>query len=247
MTDRIDIDELDIDTDEETDHTEKAWLESDANTEAEGSTSGKRTAETDEGAAEDENTNTTSRAIPHVPRKNEDRPAGIPVESGGAGAGTSAERGAARSKPSESTTDEDGSRGGVAEPSGGPHGGGADDITLALTYGAMKRLEDPRLASADANQWADWIGVVGDVQAPVLTGFQREHGLDLDFFNGGGMEPAERLADIDEHSMFYAERMILVGETEAEKRIANTAGWEFIPLEEAAKKADWSLSENSES
>lgn len=255
MTDRIDIDELDVDTDGETDEGETDWLDGDAGgwgttgeragdasadaTEAGGDESAGASGEADDapdGASEARD----ARAVPHVPRRNDDRPAGIPVESGGAGAGAAPEDGAAGGAAG---AERSGSADAPDAAGSGPHGGGADDLTLAISYGAMKRLENPRLACADANQWADWVGVVGDVPAHVLTNFQREHGLDLDFFNGGGKGPAERLAAIDEHSMFYADRMLLVGVDDGDEAVAEQAGWEHIDLGEAAEKADWTLAE----
>ncbi|MFB6090417.1 MAG: hypothetical protein ABEJ97_05100 [Halobellus sp.] len=235
MTDRIDIDDLDVETDEEEDETESDWLAGDDaggwETPVERDDErGRDESERGDGGGESERSaaDRDARAVPHVPKRNDDRPAGIPVESGGAGAGATADEGGTEAAHSAES---------------GPHGGGADDLTLALTYGAMKRLEDPRLVCADANQWADWLGVVGDVPAHVLTNFQREHGLDLDFFNGGGKGPAERLADIDEHSMFYADRMLLIGVDEDDAAIAERAGWEYLDLDEAAEKADWTLAE----
>ncbi len=94
----------------------------------------------------------------------------------------------------------------------------------------------------EARGWADWVGIVGDVEAFVINEFQRDHGIDADFVSGAGQEPAERLADIDKHSMVDAERMVLVGRPDDEP-IAERTGWEFIPLADAAEKADWDLAD----
>ncbi|WP_435185890.1 DUF7124 domain-containing protein [Halobellus sp. EA9] len=169
--------------------------------------------------------------VPHVPRSDKDKPVGIPKEGGGAGGAAGGESSAADG------ADADAASGSDAE-NAGPHGRGVDEMTLALTYEAATALANPSGAFADANRWADWIGIVGGVPAHVLNKFQRDHHLDLDFFNGSGMEPAERLADIDENSMFYAERLVLVGR-EGEEGIAERANWEFLPLSEAAEKAGW--------
>ena len=186
--------------------------------------------------------------VPGVPRSNRDRPVGVPVEGGGAGGG----RGTAGANDAGAGDTADGAEPGsdaAADPAtgeagmaSGPHGGGADDMTLALTYEAAQRLADPRLAVIEAKSWTDWIGIVGDVPAYEINRFQREHEIDVDFFSGAGQEPAERLADVDEHSMFYAERMALVGLT-GEAGIAERAGWEFVPLATAAEKADWEVTD----
>ena len=112
-------------------------------------------------------------------------------------------------------------------------------MTMAVTYEAARRLSDPGFVFASA-MWADWIGIVGEVPSHVINNFQRSNGVDTDFFNGTGTGPAERLAEITELSMFFADRMVVLG-CEDEKWIAEEAGWEFIPIETAAEKAGWEL------
>ncbi len=168
--------------------------------------------------------------VPHVPRENRGDPVGIPKRSGGAGAGSEGESDATAAAPPD------------AEASG-PHGGGVDDMVTALTYEAAKRLANPAAAVADAKVWSDWIGIVGDVPAHVIGTFQRNHGVDADFFNGTGTGPGERLAEIDVHSMFYSERMVVVGVEGEDEYIAERADWEFVPVADAAAKANWELTE----
>ena len=167
-------------------------------------------------------------STPRVPYADDDKPVGIPVEGGGAGGVSSDAR--------ERETQE--------RPESGPHGGGADEMTMAFSYRALRRMADLHVVFADANGWTDWLGVVGDVDAHVLNKFQRDEGLDFDFFNGTGTGPGERLAEVDGTSMFYAERMVLVGvESAGERAWAETAGWEFVPVGEAAEAADWRLAD----
>ncbi|TYL38134.1 hypothetical protein CV102_13080 [Natronococcus pandeyae] len=261
MTDRIDLDELDVGEDDE--ETEDAnpgdWLWRGEGTpedepepprttgpaversERDSTDSETAGAESDEPAASDDvetdaDTDPSSQPAPHVPRANRDRPVGIPTQSGGAGAGDSSE--------SEEPTAESGEATAEPRPAGsaaeGPHGGGVDDMTMAFTYRAVRRLAAPAAAFADASTWADWIGIVGDVETHAITKFQRTHAVDADFFTGSGTNPAERLREIDRTSMFYAERMVVVG-VEGDEWIAESAGWEFVPLETAAEKADWEL------
>lgn len=223
MTDRIDLDDVETDGEETPDGNHGDWLwrgEGDPNAEPGAPDAGVPGA--DSSAGDDPE----GEPVPRVPREDEDRPAGVPADRGGAGAGATAGSGG----PGEGART-------VAE---GPHGGGVDDVTVALTYEAVSRLADPQLVVASAREWADWVGIVGDVSAPVINKFQREHGVDADFFNGTGTEPAERLADIEETSMFYAERLVVVG-APGEEWMAEQAGWEFVPLPEAAEKADWTL------
>lgn len=239
MTERIDLDDIETDGDDDSRPDRDAWLQRSDDDEGAGAESAgtgstdadtvdTRSPDTDsvdaDSADADSADDGPSGAIPRVPRENDDKPAGVPTDRGGSGAGATV---------SEAPDD--------ARPmGGGPHGGGTDEMTLALTYNALTALADPRLIVASAREWADWIGVVGDVSAPVITRFQREHGVDADFFNGTGDGPAERLAEVDETSMFHAERLAVVG-TPDDEWIAEAAGWEFIPLETAAEKAGWDL------
>ncbi|MDJ1430776.1 hypothetical protein [Halostagnicola sp. A-GB9-2] len=166
--------------------------------------------------------------IPGVPRTTEG-PVGVPESQGGAGGGSSNQANAEReqSAGSQRTTN----HGEATDP---------DDMTLALTYEAINRLEDPQFVVASARSWSDWLGIVGKVSTPAIRKFQRDEGIDLDFFGGSETGPGERLADITPDSMFYAERMVLVG-APGDERIAEAADWEFIPLETAAEKADWEI------
>ncbi len=166
--------------------------------------------------------------IPGVPRTTEG-PVGVPESQGGAGGGSSAQADSdqKQSGGSQRTTN----HGEATDP---------DDMTLALTYEAINRLEDPQFVVSSARGWSDWLGIVGKVSTPAIRKFQRDEGIDLDFFGGSETGPGERLADITPDSMFYAERMVLVG-APGDERIAEAADWEFIPLQTAAEKADWEI------
>lgn len=246
MTDRIDLDDLD-DESEDAAGTRGDWLwEADTAREPTEDTGDPAGSPGDSGSAEDAaSTDTDSRSAgassadrpsPHVPRANKDRPVGVPIEGGGAGGGAGPHHRPVRAEGedapgSPATTD-----------ASGPHGGGAADMTMAITYRAVTRLADPAGALADATRWADWIGIVGDVEAHVIQKFQRDNQIDVDFFNGSGTGPGERLAAIDPHSMFFAERMVLVGVEGEDEAVAAAADWEFVPLSTAAGEAGWPVS-----
>ena len=245
MTDQIDLDDLDVQDDAETPNRgDWFWsAEGDPDDEPEPGTDRSPSVRPDDDTATSEAAETDGdagaagtggQAVPHVPRENKDKPVGIPTDSGGAGGA------AATDTDPAANVAEDPAAGGESVEASGPHGGGIDDMTMAVTYDAARQFADPQVVFREARAWADWVGIVGDVDAFVINKFQRDHGIDADFFSGAGQEPAERLADIDEHSMFYAERMVLVGRPDDEP-IAERTGWEFIPLADAAEKADWEL------
>ena len=185
--------------------------------------------------------------VPHVPRENKNQPVGIPVEGGGAG-GASASAAAERERDAgdeDAGTPAEGGEGRTI--STGDSRSLASEMTMAFSYDAMKRFASPVLVMANAEEWTDWIGLVGEVDAYVINTYVRQEGLDIDFFNGAGDGPAERLAEIttNPNSMFAAERTVLVG-TEGDREIADRAGWEFVPLEAAADAAGWDLNDPAE-
>ncbi|WP_435178430.1 DUF7124 domain-containing protein [Halorussus sp. AFM4] len=263
MTDRIDLDECGADDDEADGPNPGDWFwrgegdpdrqrtastdarsDSEATDDATDGSAESATATADSSGARLDPTDPASGPVPRVPRENEDRPAGIPVESGGAGTGAGVDGGSGATADEGAASDAGDAAAGsdATEPeAAGPHGGGADDMTLAFTYRAATRLGDFGAAAADAAGWADWVGVVGRVPAHVLNKFQRDRNVDLDFFNGSARGPGERLAAVDRHSMFYAERMVVVGIEGEDEDIAGRADWEFVPLAEAAEKAGWEL------
>lgn len=272
MTEEIDLDELDVVTDDDPDANPGDWFWRDEGDPAEqlpfepntpagetgtdGQVNAEQTDDPASGAESHEGGETTRDRVPHVPRENKDSPVGIPVDGGGAGVQSAGEAAEEPPDHSSETAESDAAAGDAGEGEGegggetgdreasGPHGGDIDEMTMALTYGAMKRLEDPKQVVADANAWADWVGIVGDVPAFVINKFQRENRIDVDFFNGSSQGPAERLADVDDTSMFYAERMVLVG-LDDESWMGDPPEWEFVPLSEAAEKADWAWSDEN--
>ena len=252
MTDRIDLDDIDTDDGESDDQPNRGdWFwrgegDPDAEPDDPFGTAGGRAddaaADPTSGAWEggdDADDSETHAATPRVPRQGDDKPVGIPIEGGGAGGAHAGDRDAVEGGVPDEDADENEGR----QPTTGaaPHGEDADEMTMALTYRAAERLAHPASAFSDAGAWADWVGIVGRVDTPVINRFQRQNGVDADFFSGTGTGPGERLAEIGPRSMFYANRMVVVGISGEDERVAAEADWEFVPLEEAAEKAGWTL------
>lgn len=236
MTDSIDLDDIETESDDEPRPNRGDWFwRGEGDFEAEGEALGADgdvptvDSHSEPGPEPETEAEPTGTTTPHVPRENRNKPVGVPETQGGAGGASAREAAEGRDRS-----------GGVPEEASGPHGGGADEMTMAVTYEAAKRLADPGFVLANASTFADWIGIVGEVDAHVINSFQRSHGVDADFFNGTGTGPGERLAEITEMSMFFAERMVVLG-CEGEEWIAERAGWEFVPIETAAEKAGWEL------
>ncbi|PSP85784.1 hypothetical protein BRC96_00915 [Halobacteriales archaeon QS_6_64_34] len=118
--------------------------------------------------------------------------------------------------------------------------GGSGDMTLAFDLDALKELTYPDSVFTDARQWSEYVGVISEQPTYVVTNFTRKHRIRQDFFSGPrGRE--ESLVNVKEQ--FDTDRHVFVGSGEADEALAETAGWEFLPVEQAAEAADWELGE----
>jgi hypothetical protein len=119
---------------------------------------------------------------------------------------------------------------------------GSGDMTLAFELAALQSLADPGAVITDARQWTEYVGVVSEKPTYVVTNFTRKHRVRQDFFSGprGVGESLENVAD-----QFETERHVFVGTSDDDKAIADDAGWEYLPLAEAAEAAEWELASES--
>ncbi len=116
--------------------------------------------------------------------------------------------------------------------------GGDSDMTLAFELGALQSVASPSEVVTDARQWSEYVGVVSEEPTYVVTNFTRQAGIRQDFFSGPrGVE--ESLESV--RSQFDTARYVFVGTTEEDAAIADRAGWEYLPIEEAAEAAAWRL------
>lgn len=117
------------------------------------------------------------------------------------------------------------------------------EMTLAFSLAALKRLEDPRTAFAEAQEWSRYVGVVSDSPQHVVMKYTRDHDLTKHFLPRPGGEKQKTLEDVRSVSSEYegTERYVFVGTSDADRRIAEETGWEYVPLEEAARAAEWAV------
>jgi len=89
MTERIDLDDIETDGDDQSDTDHDAWLQHSGG--ADPGDAGADDADQDDANADDDegDDEDSAGAIPRVPRENENRPAGVPTGRGGSGAGAS--------------------------------------------------------------------------------------------------------------------------------------------------------------
>jgi hypothetical protein len=123
-------------------------------------------------------------------------------------------------------------------------GGGSTDMTLAFELDALKELQDPETVFSDARSWSEYVGVISEKPTYVVTNFTRKNRIRQDFFSGprGRAESLENVKD-----QFQTDRHVFIGLTDEDEALAESVGWEFLPLENAAEAAEWALAEEEES
>lgn len=117
-------------------------------------------------------------------------------------------------------------------------GGGSTDMTLAFELAALQRLADPGGVFDGARRWSEYVGVVSGEPTYVVTNFTRTHRIRQDFFSGpqGKRESLENV-----RGQFDTDRHVLVGASDDDAAAAESAGWEYLPVEQAADAAGWEL------
>lgn len=119
-----------------------------------------------------------------------------------------------------------------------PENGG--EMTLAFELSALQALAEPGTAFADARQFTRYVGVITEQPTHVLTNYTRKRRIREDFFSG----PEDREATLESvREQFDSDRYVLIGTGEADQAVAEAADWEYLPVEEAAAAAGWTVGE----
>ncbi len=118
------------------------------------------------------------------------------------------------------------------------NGGGSEDMTLAFELSALQALAEPGTVFDDARRWSEYVGVVSEKPTYVVTNFTRKNRIRQDFFSGprGRSESLESVKD-----QFDTERHVFVGTDEDDAELAEEVDWEYLPVEDAAEAAGWTL------
>lgn len=111
------------------------------------------------------------------------------------------------------------------------------EMTLAFSLTAVRRLADPAAAIAEAREWSQHVGVVGN-HADEVESFVADHGFQQDY-DLGDSDKWLLMETIREET--HTPRHVFVGTSVEDRRIAEYTGWEFQSVSEAAEKADWAL------
>lgn len=98
-----------------------------------------------------------------------------------------------------------------------------------------------RTTVTDARRWSRYVGVVADDPHLVASSVQK-HGLHQDF-ELGVFDKQSTLSKLKWEA--DTDRYVFVGTSKENRAVADHVGWEYIPVEEAAEKADWPLTEDA--
>lgn len=116
--------------------------------------------------------------------------------------------------------------------------GARGSMTLVFKRAALDRLADPDGVLDDAARWADVIGLVADDPPGELSSYADRTGIDPDFLSStGGQTGGLAVA----RQRFATDRHVFVGTSDDDRRFANSLGWEYLAVTEAADAADWDL------
>lgn len=116
------------------------------------------------------------------------------------------------------------------------------EMTLVFALSALRELDDPAAAIADAREWSRYVAVVGRNEV-VVESFLADHDIDPDFefTDDDKWETMERL-----RTTTPTPRHVFVGVTDGDRTLASHLDWEYRPVSEAASKADWGLAYESD-
>lgn len=123
------------------------------------------------------------------------------------------------------------------------NGGSSGEMTLAFELAALQSLAEPDAVFQDARRWSAYVGVVSDEPTYVVTNFTRKNRIRQDFFSGPRGK-AESLDSVREQ--FDTERHVFVGTGEDDAALAEDADWEYLPVADAAEKAEWETGDPDE-
>lgn len=122
----------------------------------------------------------------------------------------------------------------------GERGGG--DLTLAFSLSAIERLAEPAAAFADAREWSRSVGIVDD-DTDAIREFVERHGLTQDY----DLRGRDRWLVLEElQEAVDSPRHVYVGVDLDDRRVADHLRWEYVPVTEAARKAGWTLADESQ-
>ncbi len=121
------------------------------------------------------------------------------------------------------------------------HASTEGEMTLAFELSALQTLAEPGTAFADARQFTRYVGVLSaDEPTHVLRKYTRRRRIREDFFSGPG-DFESTLRSLPDQ--FESDRYVLLGTDEEAPEAAADTRWEYLPIEQAAAAAGWTVGE----
>lgn len=117
-----------------------------------------------------------------------------------------------------------------------------ETMTLLFERAALERLADPEAVFEDAEQWTAVIGLVSDEAPEQLSSYADRENIDPDLLSSAGNQTGG-LAVV--RQQFSTDRHVFVGTTDEARQLAQSLGWEFLTVAEAAEAADWTRTEDA--
>jgi hypothetical protein len=121
------------------------------------------------------------------------------------------------------------------------NGDRSNDMTLVLKQAALERLADPPQAIGEAKQWTGYIGITADKTTQTQRSLIEGEDLDVDFI---GEDLISDLATARQR--FPTERHVFIGESDEDRKTAQSLGMEYLSITEAADNAEWALHSEDE-
>lgn len=115
------------------------------------------------------------------------------------------------------------------------------ETTLGFELAAFKAFDRPNEVVADARTWSRYVGLIA-TDTDAVTSYVQTHELNLDFLPGD-RDKWLALEEIREKT--NTDRHVFVGLASDDRMAAEHTGWEFVPVEEAAEKAGWALTDHT--
>lgn len=121
--------------------------------------------------------------------------------------------------------------------------GGMPVVAVALSFGVLRRLEDPAEAVESTQKWAEYVGVASGKPQHAVNGFCAKRDIHIDFFPGPDSGKKRTLERAREEMGLNADRHIYVGDSRRDEVMAEKTGWEYMSLEEVRENVGWKLKE----
>jgi hypothetical protein len=116
----------------------------------------------------------------------------------------------------------------------------SNNMTLVLKRTALERLVDPVGAIEDAKQWTEYIGLTSATAETQGSPVENED-IDVDFI---GEDLISDLATARQR--FPTERHVFIGQSDEDRKAAQSLGIEYLSISEASDKAEWVLQSEGE-